>query len=73
VTEPLDYIRGDVNSDGKVDIADVIILSKHLVGAADLTPTQRAAANVTQKPDGTIDVTDVLMIVRYLAGFMDSL
>jgi hypothetical protein len=54
---------GDVNADGIVDIMDCILLNKHLLGAAELTKEQNAAADVDGS--GTVDAQDSLNILKY--------
>jgi mannan endo-1,4-beta-mannosidase len=66
-------LLGDVNDDSKVDIADVILLSRYLVGTAQLTPQQRANANVESPQNPDIDVNDTFKIVQYVANIITAL
>jgi hypothetical protein len=72
VPPPIDVLLGDVNKDGKVDIADVILLSRFLVGNAELSSEQKLNANVENRTDATIDVNDTFKIVQYIAKFIDT-
>lgn len=55
-------MRGDVNLDGTVDLADAIMLLQYLAGNRDLTPKQLKAADVTS--DGVIDTADAIVIMQ---------
>jgi aryl-phospho-beta-D-glucosidase BglC (GH1 family) len=66
-------LKGDVDNSGKVDIGDVILLSKFLVNTATLTPVQKANANVEAPETDAIDVNDCFKIVQYIANIITSL
>lgn len=57
---------GDVNADGKVDLADVILAQRIALGQIAGTAQERAAADVAPpgEPDGVIDAADVARILR---------
>ena len=55
-------IPGDVNEDGSVDILDVILLNKAVLGSVTLTETQQAAADVDG--NGTVDSNDSLQVLK---------
>jgi hypothetical protein len=56
------FIRGDVNADGRVDIADPIrILSVLFVGGADLECKDSADAD----DDGTITIADAMVLIGF--------
>lgn len=59
---PLSRIKGDANMDGKVNIADVVMLQKWILGAGDLTCWQ----NVDLCQNNQIDVFDLVMLKRML-------
>jgi hypothetical protein len=63
-------VVGDVDDNGKVDIGDVILLSKYLVGTADLNAQQKANADTTK--DGEVDVTDNFKIVQFIANIISQ-
>ena len=53
-------VKGDVNGDGVLTIADATLIQKYLANIVSLDSKQLAAADVNQ--DGTIDVIDVTKI-----------
>lgn len=53
---------GDTNCDGEVDILDVIMLNKSLLGSATLSPN--GAANADVDANGKVDSTDSLNILK---------
>ncbi len=57
-------VRGDANADGKLDIADIVILEKWLLGSGKLT----AAKNVDLCKDGTIDAYDMCLLREELVA-----
>ena len=63
-------VKGDVNGDGSVDIADAICIVNHIVGK----PTSvfvDAAADVND--DGAVDIADAVRIVNLIVGKIDVL
>ncbi|MFQ6093650.1 MAG: endo-1,3-alpha-glucanase family glycosylhydrolase [bacterium] len=58
--------RGDVNGDGAVDVADVLMCVNIILGFFEPTPDQIWAADCSG--DGTIDVLDVVGIVNVILG-----
>lgn len=61
----LDYTPGDLNGDGKINISDVILLRRYIIGGYDVTINENAA-NVND--DGKINSADVILLRRYIAG-----
>ena len=61
----IDYISGDVNSDGVINTKDVTLIRRFNAGY-DVTILE-AAADVNN--DGTVNGKDVTLIRRYLAGY----
>ena len=64
--ESSDYLRGDVNNDGKVDVSDVNILVNILLGK-DTADNYDGRAYVTEG-DTNVDVTDVNMVINIMLG-----
>ena len=62
---------GDLNSDGKVTMADVIRLARGAAGYVTLTEQEQAAGDVTG--DGKITMADVIRVARYAAGYSTTL
>lgn len=53
---------GDVNEDGDVNILDVMLINKYLLGTAELSEQGKKNADVDA--NGTIDTTDSLNILK---------
>lgn len=71
---PMEILYGDVNNDGKVEIADVVALASY-VGTAENNPIDTQGminGDVQNKGDG-LTVGDVLAIQQYLADIVSSL
>ena len=64
------YIKGDVNKDGRVDVADVIYAMNKL-SKGTLTEEEKNIGNVND--DNIFDVADIIKIMRYLSGKISSL
>jgi len=54
-------LLGDVNLDGMVNVADIVLLISYLLGYVDLNPRQLANADANQ--DDNVNVGDVVAIV----------
>ena len=67
-TEPPvpEVVPGDVNSDGKVSIADAVLLQQYILRKEKLTPEQGKAADVCK--DGVLDSFDMVLIRRLIIG-----
>lgn len=64
VEEPL---AGDIYEDGDVNIYDLTLLARHMIGLADFTDRQMEAANVTD--DDLVDIKDVVKLAQYVVGW----
>ncbi len=64
-------VYGDVDDNGKVEILDVIALSKSLMGSGTLSTQGAANADVDQ--NGAINTTDALNIMKYLVKLIEIL
>jgi hypothetical protein len=64
-------LYGDVNCDGIVDVADVVLLNKSIVNCATLSSAGKVNADC--ELDGKIDSLDALDILRFLVNSIDSL
>jgi hypothetical protein len=60
----LDYLKGDYDDDGFVNVGDALYLSVHIYegGPAPAGGAGRADANC----DGNIDISDVIFIIKYV-------
>ena len=55
-------VTGDVNGDGSVAVADLVMLQKYILGTGKLTAPDLADVN----GDGNIDVFDVVALRKLL-------
>ena len=63
-------MKGDVNFDGFVDIRDVVLVQRYVLGQQMLTPAQLTAADVNG--DGVVNVVDVNLMMQYIQGHITS-
>ena len=68
--ESYNYVRGDVDSDGVVDLADAVLVINYYVGKP-ITIFNNYAADVDG--DGVIDLADAVKIINYYVGKIPSL
>ena len=63
--------KGDATGDGEVDITDIIVANKAILGQKTLTAEQVKALDI----DGNsiVDATDSLTIMKYIVGLIESL
>ncbi len=69
--EPGDILYGDADCNGKVEINDVIALSKSLMGGGALTTQGVVNADVDQSSQ--VNSTDALNIMKFLVKLVDAL
>ena len=62
--EEPDCTAGDTNSDGGVDVLDVVAMVGHIIGNSELTGTALCAADFNG--DGGVDVLDVVAVVQVI-------
>ena len=60
------FLPGDVNSNGTVDICDVVLCNRIYVGVENATAEQIQAGDVDG--NGRIDLSDSMTILRKLVG-----
>lgn len=58
---------GDVNEDGQIDIIDLALIKRHLMGTMTLQNQDYRAAKL-QSGAGEIDIIDMALLKRYLIG-----
>ena len=58
---------GDTNTDGVVDISDVILLARYTAEQAGLPITKKGLANADMNADGKYTAEDVIKIIRRIA------
>ena len=70
ITSNVEYQKGDVNRDGKVNVSDVLYtMNKYMKGI--LTDEEKVIAEVTG--DGKVNMNDVYRILAYAMGKISSL
>lgn len=62
--------KGDVNQDGTVDIMDVIVVNKAVLGIVELTEPQKIVADVDRNQK--VDASDSLMILKEAIGITEN-
>ena len=65
-----DFVKGDVNGNGEVDIDDAVCILRHLVSKPNETFNE-AAADVNGNSE--IDIDDAVTILKFLVGKIDAL
>lgn len=65
-----DYVKGDVDGDGVVDLADAVLVINYYVGK---TVSNFAAKAADVDGDGVIDLADAVKIINYYVGKIPSL
>lgn len=72
-TEPekTEFLPGDINADGKVDVTDLSYMSVFLVGDRKLSDTEMKAADVDT--DGNVALTDLARLKQYISKVIESL
>jgi len=58
-----DYIRGDANGDGTVDVTDIVAIANHILGQGNHAVNTYAA---DVNGDGVIDVTDIVGVANLI-------
>ena len=66
-----DVVRGDVDGNKTVNIADLRMILRSVCGKVELTEQQKLAADVTD--DGKVDIQDLRKILRYVCRKIDEL
>ena len=61
--DPNALLLGDVNSDGDVNITDVMILINYLLGS-DVSPFDESAADTNT--DGNVNISDATILISYI-------
>ncbi|MBR1481954.1 MAG: starch-binding protein [Ruminococcus sp.] len=68
--EPRERLMGDVNDDGKVDIADASLIQRASIDLEAFTDAQNTLADVNE--DGKVSILDVTCVQKYIAEFADG-
>lgn len=66
-------LYGDVDCNGKIEINDIVLLSRYVAqDAAAKAPTAQGLINADCEYNGTIDAGDITAIARYLAHLCEA-
>lgn len=66
-------MRGDVNVDEKINIADLVILARYVAEDPETPITAQGVANADCDGDGKINAQDMTTICRYLAHLISEI
>lgn len=61
----VDYKPGDLNTDGQINMTDVILMRRHITRGYNVTVNEDAA---DVNADGICDISDVILLRRYVVG-----
>jgi len=64
------FTLGDVNDDGRIDVQDVTLVTRHVMGIESLSVSQMEAADVNA--DGNVDIQDITLITQRTLGMIDD-
>ena len=64
--KPVTALKGDVNGDGTVDVADIASIIDVMAGAT--APGASASDSADVNGDGTVDVADISSVIDIMAG-----
>ena len=67
-------VKGDVNDDGEVTIADVVRLCRYVAQDDTLVPAMTVAqvANADVNGDAIVDSSDITVLARFLAHLVET-
>ena len=72
-TDPVDILNirlGDVTEEGVIDIMDVLLMNRYLLGKCTISDTQKLAADTDR--NGAFDFNDSLLILKYVVEVIDA-
>ena len=69
-SEPGEFIIGDVDGNGRVDVTDLTFLSLNLIGEHELSGDNEKAADVDM--DGKITLADLARMRQFLSRIIDK-
>ena len=67
---PGEFLLGDVNLSGTVDVTDATVIQRFLASLMTLSESQQKAADTNG--NGAVEITDATLIQRYLAKLIDT-
>lgn len=63
--------KGDIDSNGKINSTDALVILQSAVGKVTLSKEQKSIADVNK--DGKINSTDALMILQFTVGLLEKI
>ena len=66
--EDISVTSGDVNFDGKITVADAVMIQKHIANIIQLSDEEFAAADVDE--NNKLTVADAVMIQKHIANII---
>lgn len=60
------YCHGDADLSGVVDIADAVLIERHVVGLVDLCESFQACKAADANLDGYVDIADSVLVKRFI-------
>ncbi|MBQ8575646.1 MAG: dockerin type I repeat-containing protein [Clostridia bacterium] len=63
--------KGDIDSNGKINSTDALVILQSAVGKVTLSKEQKSIADVNK--DGKINSTDALMILQFTVGILEKI
>ena len=71
LTTEQEILYGDLSLDGRVGIADAVIMNKHINGSVTLNADQQKAADLDA--NGEVNTEDLFVLMQYLISIIDTL
>lgn len=62
-------VKGDINGDGNITIADLVRLNRHILGISSLSGIQQTAADVNL--NGSVNIQDLVLMNRHILGIAE--
>jgi len=60
----VEYIQGDVNYDGSLNVIDIVLITSYIIGNSSFTLDQILTGD--QSEDGQLNVVDIVILVNYI-------
>ncbi len=61
-----EFIKGDLNKDGLIDISDMMVIRRHILNIKPLAGIDYERANLNN--DNAVDISDMMIIRRHILG-----
>ena len=64
---PAEAVTGDVTCDGKVDVADAVLILRYAIADAEAKITDQGVKNGDADKSGQTDADDAALVLQYIA------